>query len=221
MKIPTEALRQFYERTHLQLPANLSKRSSGESHFNVKRRSCLNRLGPCNRRDYYKICFTTGTGIYRFMKKRIFVNQPAVIFHNPLIPSSWESVSAEQDGYYCLFNDAFLVNSIKREIRYSSGLFNPAINPVILLDEVNASRIENYFLQLESLVEMDYTYKYEMIRNVLHLLILEGIRLQSHLREEHRVKRTDRIVTNFFDLLNKQFPVDSPENPLTLISPSQ
>ena len=59
-----------------------------------------------------------------------------------------------------------------------------------------------------------------MIRNVLHLLILEGIRLQSHLREDHPVKPTHRIVTSFFDLLNKQFPVDSPENPLTLISPS-
>jgi len=93
------------------------------------------------------------------MKKKIFVNQPAVIFHNPLISCSWESVSIEQGGYYCLFNDAFLVNNLRQDIKYASALFNPTITPVVLLDEINAAGIKNYFFQLESLLAMDYTYK--------------------------------------------------------------
>ncbi len=221
MKIQTETLVEFYERTRQQLPQDLVKNNHATSHFNVKRRTCLARKGPYNRRDYYKICFIRGAGIYRFMNKKIVVNQPAVIFSNPLVASSWELTSAEQDGFYCLFNDTFLINDLRQDIKYASALFNPAITPIILLNEANAKRVENYFYQLDSLLAMEYAYKYEMIRNVLHLLIMEGIRLQSPSPENHLAKPAHRIVTHFFNLLNQQFPVDSPENPLTMMSPSQ
>jgi AraC-like DNA-binding protein len=221
MEAQTETLIQFYERTRQPLPAELAKKNLNVSHFNVKRRCCLNKLVPYNRRDYYKICLIKGTGIYRFMEEKVVVNQPAIIFSNPLVPSSWESISKEQNGYYCLFNDAFLIKDLRQDIKYASALFNSMVTPIILLNEATTQRVENYFSQLESLLVMDYSYKYEMIRNVLNLLILEGIRLQSPLPEEHLAKPAHRIVASFFNLLNEQFPVDSPENPLTLLSPSQ
>jgi AraC-like DNA-binding protein len=221
MEAGIETLVQFYERTRQPLPQELAKKNLNVSHFNVKRRCCINKLVPYNRRDYYKICFIKGTGIYRVMDKKIEVNEPVVIFSNPLVPSSWESISTAQDGYYCLFNDAFFLKGIRQDIKYASSLFNPSVNSIIFLNEVNAQRIENYFTELEALLAMDYFYKNEMIIDVLHLLILEGIRLQSPGHEVQAAKPVHRIVTNFFNLLNKQFPVDSPENPLTLLSPSQ
>ena len=57
-----------------------------------------------------------------------------------------------------------------------------------------------------------------MIRNLLLLLIHEGIRLQNSQSREPWILN-DRIMNGFFQLLNQQFPVDSPEHPLKLTNP--
>ena len=51
------------------------------------------------RRDYYKVALLTGTSRYNYASRGVFIDRPALVFSNPLIPYSWERVSEEQGGY--------------------------------------------------------------------------------------------------------------------------
>lgn len=212
----TETLQQFYERTKQAIPEGVVL-TNNASHVNVKQRTCRNRVTPYNRRDYYKICLIIGQGAHMANGKETPVNDAAIIFSNPSLPSSYRAISEEQGGFYCLFNDTFLLNSIRQEIRFKSALFNPSIPAVIELQPDHRERFAQLFSEMEALLESTYTYRFDMIRSLVQMTILEGIRLQGPVPGENS---NERLISRFFELLNQQFPVDSPENPLTLLTPT-
>ena len=153
----TETLQQFYERTKQPMPAELASQTN-VSHFNVKQRTCLNRMTPYNRRDYYKICMIIGDGMHLAGEKETPIEGAGIIFSNPGVPSSYHAISESQTGFYCLFNDTFLLNSIRQEIRYRSALFNPAIPAVIPLDIAGQERFRYLFSEMESLLSTRNAY---------------------------------------------------------------
>jgi AraC-like DNA-binding protein len=96
-------------------------------------------------------------------------------------------------------------------------LFNPAIPAVIPLNAEQSNRFINLFREMEALLASQYFYKYDMIRSLLQIMILEGIRLQGPMQHENA---NEGLISRFFNVLNQQFPVDSPENPLRLLTPA-
>jgi AraC-like DNA-binding protein len=158
--------------------------------------------------------------VYRTNEIELRVTQPCIIFFNREVAYSWESVSEDQRGFYCLFNDAFLPSTLKQHVKYNSPLFNPEIPPYVMLDEEGVDRISHYFSEMKMLLGTAYTYKFDMIRHLLLLLIHEGARMQHGLAEGSKSRSTDRLVNSFLNILDHQFPVDSPENPLRLVAPA-
>ncbi|SEN00145.1 AraC-type DNA-binding protein [Mucilaginibacter gossypiicola] len=216
MEIGTETLPEFYQRTKQQMPADLL--SNGDvSHFNVRKRICQAKHTPYNRRDYYKICLIIGDGIHKTANQDVMVEGRGIIFYNPGVPSSFHSLSESQSGFYCLFNDTFLLNTIRQDIRYRSALFNPAISAVIPLTDRESDRFIGLYHEMEELLASQYFYRYDMIRSLLQMMILEGIRLNGPVQQD---SSNDRLIARFFNVLNQQFPVDSPENPLSLLTPA-
>lgn len=179
----------------------------------------MNRVSPYNRRDYYKVCLVIGEGIYRSRDQEFFVESPSLIFSSPSLPSSWHSTSQDQSGFYCLFNDSFLSNELPHHVKYESPLFNNTVNSILQLGDQEVRTFSNYFAQMESLILTDYSHKYDMIRSILLTLIYEGIRIQGT-ASAIKINPADRVVSSFFSLLDQQFPVDSPENPLKLTAPA-
>jgi AraC-like DNA-binding protein len=222
-KIPTESLIQYYERTAGQVPKDLLQLMAGTGHFNVRLTNICTRKTPFNRRDYFKICLTNGSGRGKgtlvYNEQEIFLHQPCLIFTNPSVPASLEITSASVSRYGCIFNKQFIEGQMLPNVQYASPLFNPTLYPVIVLTEAERDRIHGYFGEMQLLQESDYSYKWDMIRNILQLLIHEGIRLQQKQISQPTVVR-DRLVNAFFSLLNQQFPVDSPENSLKLLTPA-
>jgi AraC-like DNA-binding protein len=216
MQIGTETLPEFYQRTNQQMPADLLSKAN-VSHFNAKERMCLTKQTPYNRRDYYKICLIIGDGVHTAAGKETLIENRSIIFSNPSVPSAHRITSESQSGFYCLFNDTFLLNSIRQDIRYRSALFNPAVPAVISLTAEQSDRFINLFREMEALLAGQYLYKYDMIRSLLQIMILEGIRLQGPVQQDNS---NDRLIARFFNVLNQQFPVDSPENPLRLLTPA-
>jgi AraC family transcriptional activator of pobA len=222
--IPTESLLQFYKRTGNDIPPDLLLDKPGNGHFNVKQAASLTKKTPFNRRDYFKICLSNvtgqGTGVLQYNDQEIQLDQPTLIFTNPSVPVSIEITSGPVTRQYCLFNAPFIEGQIPPDIQYACALFNPVLHPVIKLTNQERDRLSLYFTEMESLMATDYSFKWDMIRNLLQLLIHEGIRLQQNQFAEPAIVR-DRLVNDFFTLLNQQFPVDSPEMPLKLLTPAR
>ena len=62
----------------------------------------------------------------------------------------------------------------------------------------------------------DYTYKDDLIRNYINLIIHEALKLQpSEHFDQHR-NAASRLTSVFLELLERQFPIISSENPLQL-----
>jgi AraC family transcriptional activator of pobA len=219
--IQTESIYQFYQRTNQPLPPEPGPENTGIGHFNVKQTDVSTRKTPYNRRDYFKICLGSGQGrgVLLYNGHEIALDQPCLIFTNPSVPASIEN-PCRNSRFYCVFDNRFISDHIRPDIQYACALFNPSLYPVIKLSEEERERLGVYFLELQSLQESDYPFKWDMIRNLLLLLIHEGIRLQQSKPVVVNPLLRDRVVNGFFSLLNQQFPVDSPENPLKLLSPS-
>lgn len=217
--IPTESLVQFYKRNGQDIPSGLE---SGKAHFNVREALTVTRKTPFNRRDYYKICMSQtpvkGSGTLLYNDQEIPIHQCCLIFNNPAVPASIE-INIPFNRFYCLFNAPFIEGAIPADVQYACPLFNPSLMPVIPITKEDRQRISTYFTQMQTLQDSDYPYKWDMIRHLLQLVIHEGIRLQQNQQIPATMVR-DRLVNDFFTLLNQQFPVDSPESPLKLLTPA-
>ena len=62
----------------------------------------------------------------------------------------------------------------------------------------------------------DYTYKDDLLRNYIHLIIHEALKLQPSENFDRHNNAASRITNVFFELLERQFPVESPDRPLQL-----
>jgi AraC family transcriptional regulator, transcriptional activator of pobA len=221
-KIPTESLIQYYERTGHEIPRSLL--TAGTGHFSVRKATLPIRKSPFNRRDYYKICLSSGTGkghgLLVYNDQEIQLPQPCLIFTNPSVPASIEVTYCNFNRVACLFNKEFIESILPPDVQYASPLFNAQVYPVIALTEEERDRLHGYFNEMQLLQESDYPFKWDMVRSILQLLIHEGIRLQQKQFLQQPVVVRDRLVNEFFSLLNQQFPVDSPEHSLKLLTPA-
>ena len=61
-----------------------------------------------SRKDFYKICLTTGKSIIHYADRSFDTEGTVLFFGNPHIPYSWETLSTTYIGYTCLFSEEFL-----------------------------------------------------------------------------------------------------------------
>lgn len=190
-------------------------------HFNVFERSSLcKRLTQIHRTDFYKISLVIGTGTVHYEDRKIDVKGRALIFYNPSTPHLWESVSEEQGGYFCLFNDHFIAPSLKDNNFRNSPLFNVTLNPVYQLTQKQADDLSFLFRRMMEEVDTDYERKYDLLNHYLHLLIHEAYKMQpDHSTSGKFANASSRISSLFIELLERQFPVDSTEHSLKLKNP--
>nr|HPH22012.1 AraC family transcriptional regulator [Haliscomenobacter sp.] len=60
-----------------------------------------------SRKDFYKICLTTGQSIIHYADRSFETEGTVLFFGNPHIPYSWETISTKYVGYTCLFSEEF------------------------------------------------------------------------------------------------------------------
>lgn len=174
-------------------------------------------LASYNRRDYYKITLILKSSTTLVYSNRgIEINKPALVFTNPLVPYSWEGDHGSTAGHFCVFTNKFLQEGGRMNSLDESSLFKPGGDPVYFLNDEQADYITGIFLRLEQEIESEYVYKYELIRNHLNLIIHEAIKMQPAAGYFTPKRAASRISKLFFDLLDKQFPVDSQDYTLLL-----
>ncbi len=216
----SETLQQYYELSGKELPAELKRSNGLVSHFNVFcRKNCM-RTMPFRRRDYYKIYLSRGKAIIFTEKGEVSISQPAVFFADPVTKFGWRNVSDEQEGYICVFNELYIPTDLKRELKLLYRLYDDAVYPFSSLTDEQYQQFFSYFQQMEREYRDDFAYKEKMIQQILRLIIYTAIKIRLTKCPGLREEKPELLVTRFQDLLDAQFPIDSPQSPILLRSPA-
>lgn len=169
-----------------------------------------------SRKDFYKICLTTGKSIIHYADRSFEMDGTVLFFGNPHIPYSWQTISTTYAGYTCLFSEEFLKLSERSESLQQSPFFKIGGTPVLNISESQREYLNSIFRKMIEEQQTDYTYKDDLIRNYINLIIHEALKLQpSENFDKHR-NSLSRITSVFLELLERQFPIESVDRPLTL-----
>ncbi|KIO75103.1 transcriptional regulator [Pedobacter lusitanus] len=212
----TESVEEFYTRVPKANPLGLTMDNAGSGHFNVFSRANCSPLTPYSRRDFYKVSLIIGTGKIHYADKWIYIDRPALLFSNPVIPYSWEAESALQDGWFCLFTEAFIHTGERKESLQDSPLFKIGSNPVFFINDTQLKEISELFIKMTKEISSDYLHRYNLLRNYLHLIIHEAMKMNPTENFEKHTNASSRITSLFMELLERQFPIDNHQLSLKL-----
>lgn len=217
----SESIREYYERTSRALPPELMRSDTPTPHFNVLRRGNCYASLSFTRRDYYKICLSKGTAELFTESGIVPIDRPAIFFSDTSLRYGWQNLSEEQKGYICLFNESYITPDLRYVYRKFTGLFGPKCYPFLFLDDSEYHYFSAYFEQLIDEHRGGFVHKDEMIRNILKLMTYSAIkRKYASLESTYNATSGDLVVTRFLNLLDSQFPIDSPAEVLPMKSPA-
>ena len=171
---------------------------------------------PYNRRAYYKISLVNGRNKAEYADKTIDIEKSALLFATPRIPYNWVPQDDAQSGFFCIFTDDFLLQSKSGVVLDELPIFRPGGYPVFELSPQETQDIEAIFRKMSSEIASTYAYKYDLLRNYVLELIHFGQKLQplTTLYSSHNASA--RVSSLFVELLERQFPIESPAQKLKL-----
>lgn len=207
------SLDDFYKETASFLPEGINKEIG---HFNVFKLDELiarnnNKLVmPYNRRAYYKISMISGRNKAEYADKVIDIEKNCLLFATPKIPYNWLPQDDDQQGYFCIFTDDFLIKNKSGVALDQLPIFQPGGYPVFQLSDAEAEDITFIFKKLHKELSSDYVYKYDLLRNYVLELIHYGQKLQPATALYPSHTASARVSSLFIELLERQFPIESP-----------
>lgn len=218
MSFQLDTLQDYYQRISSEQAKlmNVSDFEAKKSHFNIAPRRYCSFRSPYNRRDYYKISLILGKGMIEYDHHQIEISQPTLFLPSPGIPYSWTCGSDRQDGYFCLFNQEFFGKNREFEIFQKTSLFKEWSMPFIFLNDEQAALIELYFEQIYKLHNSQYPLRCNSIRHHLAAILHLALESRSDENLDQNQPANIRLYRLFDELLNRQFPLDSPAYPLVL-----
>lgn len=203
-----ESIEDFYEKKLLFMPDNLKKEIG---HFNVfvldDFMGCSAKPIPYSRRDYFKISLIIGKNRVHYADKIVEIDKQVLFFANPQVPYNWEQVEEQQTGFFCVFTEAFFhqFGNLKEY-----PVFKPNGSPVFAIDDDQVEKIKGVFEQMMTEINSDYTYKYDVLRNLVFDLIHSAMKMQpANISVTQHSNASSRISSLFLELLERQFPIEN------------
>lgn len=213
-----ETIEEFYQQKCEWLPDNMQK---DVGHFNVFKMEIHKKQQTAPpkyaRRDFYKVSLSRGTGILHYADKSIEIKGPTLLFFNPYVPYTFESLSQDYSGYFCIFKDAFFDANIRRNLG-ELPMFTPGGKPAYVLDKEQDKRVSAIYEKMLEEINSDYTFKFDLIRNYLMEIIHHAMKLQPSDTLYQHPNANSRITAVFTELLERQFPIESPSQQFKLRS---
>ncbi|MFT3683271.1 MAG: AraC family transcriptional regulator [Ferruginibacter sp.] len=214
----TETLEDFYNHKFNWMPPGLKQDLGHFNVFNIE--DCV---GPgkqpvqYSRRDFYKISLIRGKGRYHYADKSIEVSGTTLIFFNPNIPYMIEPLTEQPTGHFCIFRDAFFTDHIRGSLK-DLPMFAQGGLPAYLLDKKQDKHVTAIFEKMFEEIKSDYKFKYDLIRNYIMEIVHYALKMSP---SENLYEHTDanaRITAVFTELLERQFPIESPSQQYSLRS---
>jgi AraC family transcriptional regulator, transcriptional activator of pobA len=171
---------------------------------------------PYNRRAYYKISLIRGHNRAEYADKVIDIPQNALLFATPRIPYNYVPQDTKQAGYFCIFTDEFLVQSKSGVLLDELPIFKAGGIPIFQLSKAEVEELDAIFRKMYKELSSDYAFKYDLIRNYVLELIHYGQKLQPATALYPTHNASARVSSLFIELLERQFPIESPRQKLNL-----
>jgi len=168
-----------------------------------------------SRKDFYKICLYIGECRIEYADRGIHVDGYTLFFGTPHIPYSWEDINKKR-AYSSLFMEEFLKTNNYSESLQQSPLFKVGGTPIFNLTEDQAKGVIDIFEKMIAAYGTDYIYKDDLIRNYLNLLIHQALQMQPSGNYVKHNSASERVASLFLELLERQFPIESPKESLKL-----
>ncbi|MFL9843323.1 helix-turn-helix domain-containing protein [Flavobacterium rhizosphaerae] len=178
----------------------------------------LKNTMPYNRRAYYKISLIRGKNRAEYADKIIQVEKNALLFATPKVPYHWVPQDENQAGAFCVFTDDFLLKNKSGVVLDELPIFRSGGYPVFELSDEEADDLHFIFNKMKKEINSDYEYKYDLLRNYVLELIHHGQKLQPASTLHSSQNASERIISLFIELLERQFPIESPNQKLKLRS---
>ncbi|MCC8409459.1 helix-turn-helix domain-containing protein [Mucilaginibacter sp. UR6-1] len=168
-----------------------------------------------SRKDFYKVCLYRGKCIIEYADRGIELDGLTLFFGTPHIPYSWEDIEKEK-AYSALFTEEFLKTNNNSESLQQSPLFKIGGTPIFKLNEEQGKSITDIFEKIITAYHTDYIYKSDLIRSHINLIIHEALQMEPSASYTKHKNASSRVTALFLELLERQFPIESPQNPLKL-----
>lgn len=208
MPARSETLEEFYQQKMNYLPLNLQQ---DIGHFNVFRlEDCISSPVHYSRKDFYKITLIRGRNRYHYADKSIELMGPTLIFFNPRVPYTWEPLSGDTSGFFCIFSRSFFTEKILGGLN-ELPMYQIGGKPAYELNPMQDDQVSAIFMRMLDEIRSEYTFKYDLLRN--YVTELTHLALKSRPSEnlfQHPNARS-RITAVFTELLERQFPIETPE----------
>jgi AraC-like DNA-binding protein len=172
-----------------------------------------------SRKDFYKICLTTGKSKIHYADRTFEHEGTILFFGNPHVPYSWETISRTYVGYTCLFSEDFLMLSERSESVLKSPLFQLSGTPILNIDDEQREFLNGIFQKMIDEQQSDYSFKDDLIRNYIHLILHEAMKMEPLKNSTQHKNAASRLASVFLELLERQFPIESADSPLSLRTP--
>lgn len=192
---------------------------SGEiGHFNVfniasaAKRFRETKVMPYNRRAYYKISLINGRNRVEYADKVIDIKKHGLLFASPRVPYHYVPLDEDQSGFFCIFTREFLSAHRIDDL----PVFKPGGYPVFLLNKIQVKEVAAIYEKMFHEISSDYAYKYDLIKNYVIELIHYGQKLQPDVDSYSPHNAAARVSGLFIELLERQFPITSPQQQLSL-----
>jgi AraC-like DNA-binding protein len=182
--------------------------------FQIGNDNCATRI--YSRKDFYKICLTTGKSIIHYADRSFEAEGTVLFFGNPHIPYSWETLSTTYAGYTCLFSEEFVKLSERTASLQQSPLFKIGGTPILTINNEQREFLTSIFRRMIEEQQTNYVYKDDLIRNYINLILHEAMKLQPSENFDQHKNASSRITAVFLELLERQFPIEGPDKPLQL-----
>lgn len=169
-----------------------------------------------DRRAFYKISLVGGRSRVEYADMVVDIDQHALWFATSQVPYRWLPHDEAQTGYFCIFTEEFLLPVRGRMSLEELPVFQPGGHPVLPVTAAEYATIEVIFRKMAAEITSGYTHKYDLLRAYLLELIHVGQKLQPSPVPASPHTASARITALFVDLLERQFPLATPQQQVRL-----
>lgn len=171
---------------------------------------------PYSRRNYYKISLIHGNNIVEYADRILEVKQYAILFATPKIPYYYQPQDSRQKGHFCVFTKDFMPKTKTGFNIDELPVFGYNSDFVFELNKTQYKEISDIYAKIRREMESEYEFKYDLIRNYVLELIHNGQKLKPVKAGHQNINAASRLSALFIELIERQFPVESPSQVLQL-----